>query len=282
MNLAPRAHTSQRTLRLVDSLSTARTTKSATTDESAIFVPAVPIAEGTTGLQEISPSDPEWDHLELFVKENSAAYTQHYRCRMKLVKVWRVLPNHVLESNQQKAAKLGKATKLFHGTSPGALQSILQDGFRLPESGGMFGRGVYFAECPLKSAQYSRIPSKNSIVKFLLGCFAGCLVGGHVCCLGSCVGGFMGAGLAYRYGHITQMLVCDVHLGKRQTLRAAKQVTSEDLKAGWFSSLFGAADYDSVYAPGGFRGAVEVPEYIVYHPYQATPRFVIEFTTLPA
>jgi len=78
------------------------------------------------------------------------------------------------------------------------------------------------------------------------------------------------------------MLVCDVHLSKSRTLRAVKQVTSEDLKAGWFSSLFGADNYDSVYALAGFFGAVNVPEYIVYQPYQATPRFVIEFTTLPS
>ena len=57
---------------------------------------------------------------------------------------------------------------------PGA---ILADGFRLPSHAGMFGRGIYFADTPLKSLQYT-------------GGTFGCVGGGR------------------RY-----MLVCDVELG---------------------------------------------------------------------
>merc|ERR1712232_162468 len=44
---------------------------------------------------------------------------------------------------------------LFHGTSLKAAHSIIATGFQLPQTGGMFGAGVYFAKTPLKSWQYS-------------------------------------------------------------------------------------------------------------------------------
>jgi len=75
------------------------------------------------------------------------------------------------------------------------------------------------------------------------------------------------------------MLVCDVYLGKQKTLRAARQVQPEDLEEYWVKRAFGCKAYNSVYAPGGFWGAVAVPEYIVYKAHQAIPHFVIEFTT---
>merc|ERR1712113_678199 len=35
------------------------------------------------------------------------------------------------------------------------MKDIVTDGFRLPSRAGMFGKGIYFADTPLKSWQYS-------------------------------------------------------------------------------------------------------------------------------
>ena len=76
---------------------------------------------------------------------------------------------------------------LFHGTSEDSARAVVAGGFRLPSSAGMFGRGLYFADCPLKSLQYASLP---------LG-------------LGACCG--------ERY-----MLVCSVELGHTKLRTSAK------------------------------------------------------------
>merc|ERR1719412_1902660 len=45
--------------------------------------------------------------------------------------------------------------RLYHGTSAAAAKEIIAEGFQLPTGAGMFGRGIYFADTPLKSWQYS-------------------------------------------------------------------------------------------------------------------------------
>lgn len=76
------------------------------------------------------------------------------------------------------------------------------------------------------------------------------------------------------------VLQCDVYLGRSKTLRltgAPNLNPKEDLKCGTIGGLLGLGDYGSVYAPSGFFGAVRVPEYVVYQPHQAIPKFLIEF-----
>lgn len=61
-------------------------------------------------------------------------------------------------------------TKLkFHGTSSRALHKILNNGFRIPENPGMYGRGVYFATDSSKSAQYSVDQTKLLLCEVALG-----------------------------------------------------------------------------------------------------------------
>eukprot|EP00747_Dinoflagellata_sp_TGD_P101257 gnl/TRDRNA2_/TRDRNA2_168292_c0_seq2.p1 gnl/TRDRNA2_/TRDRNA2_168292_c0~~gnl/TRDRNA2_/TRDRNA2_168292_c0_seq2.p1 ORF type:complete len:417 (+),score=49.98 gnl/TRDRNA2_/TRDRNA2_168292_c0_seq2:26-1252(+) len=45
--------------------------------------------------------------------------------------------------------------RLYHGTSCMGAKAIIAEGFKLPTWSGMFGRGIYFADVPLKSWQYS-------------------------------------------------------------------------------------------------------------------------------
>ena len=77
-----------------------------------------------------------------------------------------------------------------------------------------------------------------------------------------------------QYGLI---LVCDVDLGKTRTLTSAKNSfdPEQDLSRHPILATLGMARYDSVTAADGFFGAVRVPEYIVYAPEQAAPRYVV-------
>mmetsp|Transcript_128420 Transcript_128420/g.227486 ORF Transcript_128420/g.227486 Transcript_128420/m.227486 type:complete len:174 (-) Transcript_128420:44-565(-) len=54
---------------------------------------------------------------------------------------------------------------LYHGTSSSGAKGIAAEGFQLPVLPGMFGRGIYFADIPLKCWQYSaKSRSKHIIV----------------------------------------------------------------------------------------------------------------------
>uniref|UniRef100_A0A7S1R3T9 Poly [ADP-ribose] polymerase n=1 Tax=Alexandrium catenella TaxID=2925 RepID=A0A7S1R3T9_ALECA len=166
---------------------------------------------------------------------------------MVVVRLWKVVPGRLQREQQETAAELGPPTLLFHGTDAANVRPILANGFRLPKRSGMFGRGIYFAHCPLKSVQYAHR-------------------------------------VAMQLWHYTVgfLLACTVYLGNTRKLRFAKDVKpSEDLKRGWLASIFGAKDYDSIHAPSGFFGSVRVSEYIVYQPHQAIPKYVLEFMEQP-
>merc|ERR1719401_328010 len=125
---------------------------------------------------------------------------------------------------------------LFHGTSLRAAKAIVDNGFQLPSAGGMFGAGIYFARTPLKSWQYSN-----------------------------------GKGSAY-------LLVSSVALGASKPARRGKQIDPKiDLKRSWLMSMFGSSAYDSVVGVEQEEGgSVRVPEFTIYRPEQALPRFLIE------
>ena len=66
--------------------------------------------------------------------------------------------NYGLEVMWRKAKLLMKdqsmrSERKFHGTSKASIDSIIKDGFRLPEKAGMYGKGIYFATDSSKSAQ---------------------------------------------------------------------------------------------------------------------------------
>merc|ERR1712032_1060689 len=60
--------------------------------------------------------------------------------------------------------------RLFHGTSYGAAEAIIDGGYRLPVNpahGSMFGKGIYFADSPQKSMQYSQYVPGHGKLLFL-------------------------------------------------------------------------------------------------------------------
>lgn len=216
------------------------------------------------GMDEVSRHDPAWVEIENLVKERSDAYALKYRYKLRVKKLWRVSTCSALQQQESQAAHLGEPTKLFHGTSMENASKIIKSGFQLPTHKGMFGRGVYFADTPLKSAKFA--PADVHFFEHIQR-FAqkGLGKGLHDLLKGRRERG--------------QMLLCDVYLGTTKTLRSACNNfdPETDLKGGWFRDLTGLGDYNSAYAPAGWFAALNVPEYIVYQPYQGIPRYLIEF-----
>lgn len=219
--------------------------------------PEEDVSKALNTLEAVLPDSTLWRTIVAFVERRSRNSWTHYGYKVVVKKVWRIPSNATLKSMEQKALDLGRPTPLFHGTSVENAARIIKDGFQLPKKhshGGMFGKGIYFAETPLKSVNYAR---KESLFSRTIGWFFG--------------NPKSGGGL--------QMLLCDVHLGRSWCLRlgARPRLTKYDLKAGRLSKLCGLGDYHSVYVPGGFFGAVRVTEYVIYEKWQAIPRYLIEF-----
>jgi len=104
----------------------------------------------------------ELEQLKSLVKERCEAARNKYNFSLELVDAFRV---HCPALEQRfdefceahgRDRRASNRQKLFHGTPRESARSILSSGFRLPEKGGMFGKGVYFASAPLKSFQYAR------------------------------------------------------------------------------------------------------------------------------
>jgi len=93
---------------------------------------------------------------------HDCASSQHlYDQRLTVLDVYRVSNPSLEESFQETQNELQShdpnIKRLYHGTSAFAVKQVAADGFQLPWKPGMFGRGVYFADTPLKSWQYSTV-----------------------------------------------------------------------------------------------------------------------------
>jgi len=229
------------------------------------------------GFQEVHRDDPVWNEVATLMRVRSRKYHGKYKYQeMVIRRLWRVPEEDGRnEAEEELEDQYGSPMQMFHGTDASSAESIATTGFRLPARPGMFGRGVYFARCPLKSIQYSKEPGKW----FKFKKTAQDMVTG--------VGGAT--------GNHRVMLVCDVYLGRQRTERNGRNLrtyldveSAEDLKPTCFD-LFCCpqmcCDYcrkggwDSVYAPGGNRctNLVRVSEFVVYDPRQAIPLFMVEF-----
>merc|ERR1712113_1038031 len=117
-------------------------------------------------------------------------------------------------------------------------RAIISNGFRLPKKSGMFGKGIYFAQTPLKSWQYSQVSDHET--QF--------------------------------------MLVCDVALGLETEMKDAgvpprKIKLINSVRCQWPSSI----DCDSVTGLSRDQGgSLRVQEHVVYNPDQALPIYLLE------
>jgi len=222
-------------------------------------------------VEEVTPGDAAWDSVLRLVQQRSAKHVTRYGLSLRMTKLYRIRLNDTLRSYEEEAAELGPPTLLFHGTTPESVQSIIDSGFALPTQAGMFGKGVYFAKDPLKSSNFAKLspppkPSRGSLFSTI----------------GEALWSMVTLGESSQKEPAVlpspQILLCDVFLGKVMTVRSARPgFKSKDLKRNCFLKCIGAGDYDSIRAPGGPYGAVNVTEFVVYRPCQAIPRFIIEF-----
>lgn len=233
-------------------------------------------------LEEIPLGCPEWLQIDELLQYRSRNYHERYRFAMTLKRLWRIRDNETWREMARSAkAQYGSSTRLFHGTTPENARRIMSSGFQLPNHPGMFGKGVYFAKCPLKSVQYARVRATKAWFSW-----------------GQKLMSLFSAADEWPMGESPVMLVCDVYLGRSQTWRTAAThlQSAEDLRPGSFTRLFcPRRKYHSVYAPGPSRHcngqvssccccccnvcchAVQVSEWIVYDPCQGIPRYVLEF-----
>jgi len=193
------------------------------------------------GVAPVDKSNPIFSGLVTDFDEDCSKNTDRYPFQLEVISVYSITNEKSQQAHDTAVMQLQTKSpvmkRLYHGTSMASAKTIISEGFKLPSSQGMFGKGVYFAGTPLKSWQYS----KNKGSRFLL--------------------------------------VCDVALGNAKPVRCASPKLEPEfhLKRSWIMQLFGMPDYDSIEAiskEGG--GAVNVPEYVIFNPAQALPRFVVE------
>lgn len=201
------------------------------------------------GLDEILQDSPEW------ASASAAFFRSVKRDTFKIKKLWKVRRTSLFAQYEKQSTTLGKPTQLFHGTSLSSAKNIARSGFKLPSYAGLYGKGIYFASDPNKSAHHA--PEATWAPFFRRW-------GAH---------GFLKALTSKDEG---QMLVCDVYLGRSKTVCFSTWSDiepSKDLQGGWLSQQLGMKAYDSIHAPG----LISHTEYIVYKESQAIPRYLIEF-----
>lgn len=143
----------------------------------------------------------------------------------------------------KKLQRTSAGQSLFHGTPRVNAQAILSDGFRLPSKAGMFGKGIYFADCPMKSWQYTD-------------------------------------GLrSWRAGVI---LVCWVELGKAKHAKNARPGLTRPPKRSLWQWIKREGPYESVIGDDHTTGGtLRVPEYVVFDPTKVEVDYVLEVWEVP-
>lgn len=218
-------------------------------------------ANSIDNLEEVGSTEAGWREVSDLLQRSSKDYIRHYGFSLRLKKLWRIKQSTQLQEYESIAKALGSPTHLFHGTSFDRALKITKSGFKVPQKAGMFGRGIYFADCPLKSANFAPDAATGSFKRIVEHGLSG-----------------------FWKKEEGQILLCDVYLGQSKTLRRACKNLNPvtDLKpSSWLEKLVGAfngvQEYQSAYVPGGFFGAVNVSEYVVYQEHQGIPKYVIQF-----
>eukprot|EP00927_Polykrikos_kofoidii_P086701 TRINITY_DN9800_c0_g1_i1.p1 TRINITY_DN9800_c0_g1~~TRINITY_DN9800_c0_g1_i1.p1 ORF type:complete len:593 (+),score=54.28 TRINITY_DN9800_c0_g1_i1:95-1780(+) len=186
-------------------------------------------------------SDPEAKEVAEKFKLDCDAWATMYPMKLSLQSVFVIsAPQLQQRFVDGKAALLShdpNVRQLYHGTSVGACKSICRNGFKLPPTKGMFGKGIYFADTPMKSWQYSTRTKSG----FLL---------------------------------LSDVNLGQPKVAKQAMNHLSADHLRPRSVVDW---IFGNRQFDSVVALSrGEGGAVNVPEYVVYRPSQVLPRYVLE------
>lgn len=179
----------------------------------------------------IEDDDKVMAELRDFVGAAAATQRTRYQFGMALRDAW-LVSNPTLDGafNETLAlfrerGKPSSVNRLFHGTRRDSARAILNDGFRLPPHAGMYGRGIYFADCPLKSLQYA------------------------------------GWGIGWRYMLICDV---ELGRTLVQTSGARPEIDPQGgtpiAQQGWIPSLLSQPSFDSVSAPATMAGKHDRPQ----------------------
>jgi poly [ADP-ribose] polymerase 2/3/4 len=99
------------------------------------------------------------DEIQKFF--GSTAQRMHASFGYKIKAVYEVQIDHMQEAFEKKGKACGNIMRLWHGTRPGNILSILKSGLIIPRSdaphvcGRMFGDGLYFSDQSTKSLNYA-------------------------------------------------------------------------------------------------------------------------------
>eukprot|EP00927_Polykrikos_kofoidii_P015818 TRINITY_DN17083_c0_g1_i2.p1 TRINITY_DN17083_c0_g1~~TRINITY_DN17083_c0_g1_i2.p1 ORF type:complete len:392 (-),score=34.60 TRINITY_DN17083_c0_g1_i2:60-1235(-) len=156
-----------------------------------------------------------------------------------------------LDQRSQETSKLtrknlvrtDRGRRLYHGTPRHSAQAIVSDGFRLPAKAGMFGKGIYFADCPLKSWQYT-----DGISGLRSGV----------------------------------MLCCWVELGRTSPQGGAWPSLRAPPARSFWDWITGESEFQSVTGLTQEEGgSLRVPEYIIYDPAHVEVDYIFEVGSIP-
>lgn len=191
--------------------------------------------ESWPGVVEVDPQSEEFGTQRDFFIASCMSWEHKFNFDLSIKTLYRIDQPDLRKTTSIPGA-VSASRRLFHGTQWEGAMGIACDGFRLPTNPGMFGKGIYFADCPLKCWRYC-FPSKRMSEQLpkLMG-----------------KGGFV--------------FMCWVDLGQTREERDAKpELTGYD-RSGWYAWLTGQRDaYDSVVGlTHEDGGALRVPEFIVY------------------
>jgi len=181
-----------------------------------------------------------------FFASSCAPWVSKFDFGLRVKRLYRI-DQPIADGTVPPASRPG-ARRLFHGTQFEGAQGIVCDGFRLPAHAGMFGRGLYFADCPLKCWRYC-FPSRHlsEVMPRLTG----------------------RGGMIY---------MCWVDLGTVREEKEARPELTGYSRTPWRAWLTGQRGaYDAVKGVEMERGgALRVPEYVVYDPNQISLAYLFE------
>merc|ERR1712032_1033496 len=199
------------------------------------------------GVAELDPWTQEFQEQVDFFTASCLPWCRSYDFQLHVNSIFRVgSPTSNGKRGQPKSHR-----HLFHGTSRHAARNIVSTGFRLPNHPGMFGKGIYFADCPLKSWRYA----------------ADNLSDPYPCACNRRVG---------------LILSCSVDLGQQRQAASAEPTLQGYNRRSWWAWLTGQyGAYDSVVGlDKGRGGTLRVPEYVIYDPRQAKTDYIFVVTQL--
>jgi len=194
------------------------------------------------GMTLVDKDSNEFREKKEFFEARATAYSDKYPFWLHLAHLYRVDPA-VGGPKQGPLSRTAAGMHLFHGTRRESAHGIMQDGFRLPNRPGMFGKGIYFADCPLKSWQYT-----DGVM--------------HI-----------------RNGYI---LLCWVELGRQSHHKAASNGLTRPPRRTFMQWLRNEERYTSVVGDDqGAGGALRVPEYVIYDTCKVQIDYICEVKCVP-